>query len=520
MKQKLTEDAGHTENQPSLPICKTFSSIAVPATIHNTIISLGNFLAAFVLSLTGETGIAASGLFSSLQMLLQSFIYSFLFVLGPLAAQISPNEENYQEKNSTLLTFGILLSIVLSIPMTAWYYYSEEYFIATGQGTNISHVAGEAFELYTWGCWAEVALIPVSHYAIARKEHNAAMLFTLVQKALTLILAYYLVLDSEFSVHMGPKGLGLSYSIFSALTLIGFISYLVMKKSFACANLKALKRNIHQLKDILRFGWPISLHMGSELAVLAWLMQMAGQISSASLTAVEIVCQYTGFAIAVIIGLSQGTGMLTSQFAKRPLKIQQVMRIAMISSSVLSALVLIAFIAFPQQLTEVFLQYSSNSTNSTGEDSTNQEVKDISTEIYLIMAISTIPDNLRNIHTGALRGLMDTTVPMLANVIQSGICLGLAYLLINTVPELGASGLYIARGVSIALLSAYLWVRWEKKQPSCPKPNSGTLFSPPYRPGIVLTEINGPTPAIINNSPPTPLDPHNQDGSSSAILVI
>lgn len=48
--------------------------------------------------------------------------------------------------------------------------------------------------------------------------------------------------------------------------------------------------------------------------------------------------------------------------------------------------------------------------------------------LYLILALTNFPDNFRHIYTGALRGLLDTQIPMLLCVGQSVLNLGLAYL--------------------------------------------------------------------------------------------
>jgi MATE family multidrug resistance protein len=487
----------------TLKLCGTFTKIVVPATFLSAIISFANFFSAYILSLTGTDGVAASGLFTALQLLLQSFIYSFLYVLGPLTGNLKKDDPDFKNKSTALFAYGTIFSLILSTPMMAFYGFAEPFFVATGQNDTVAKIAGDAFRHYTWGCWADVALVAISQYAIARSEMISATIASLLQKTCALVLAYHLVLGANGSPKLGAEGLGFSYSISAIIALIAYTIYLAARKKISCINLRELRKQCGIFTQILKFGWPVSVHMGSELAVLAWLMQMTGVVSTQSLTATEIVCQYAGFAIAVIIGLSQGTSILISKVSKNREAVKTVIRIALISAAVLSLITGVFFMAIPAPMTDAFLGHTKNESNAT--ITYDNEVKDIAAGVFLVMALSNIPDNFRNVHTGSLRGEMDTFAPMIANVVQSAACLGLAYLSLYAT-NMGALGIFLARGISIAGVCAYLWHRSETKQPTCAKAlpqEQGDL--PAVAPGSPLGRAateGVPLPSPLDGTPP------------------
>lgn len=451
--------------QTKSQIYKAFALTVAPAIALNSVTAISDFVGTYILSLSGENGIAAGGLYSSLQLTVQGLIQSWLLVVGPLAAQID-SEELSKQKGTTLFVFTMALGAVFSVPMMLWYYYSNDYFLAIGEDANVTALASDAFIAYVPGCWADVLLMGAGQFAIARKEGVATLVTLLLQKTTALVFAYCLALGIGDFPEMGAAGLGYSYSIFAILALIAFTAYLIARGHFVKVTCSDLLSQRSQMQDIFKYGWPVFIHIGSELVILAWLIQMSGQISAASLAAVEIVCRYAAFPIVVSIGLSQGVGILVAQYQDSIENTRKVVQIGKISTSAITLFSIITFAIFPQQMSDLFLQYAGDGVNGTKASDFDEDVKSISIWVFIIFALSNIPDGSRTLDIGALRGKLDTTAPMVANVAQSIICLGLAYLFLYTT-DLGAKGLFIARGISLLPLAGYLWHRLERKISLC-----------------------------------------------------
>ncbi len=478
-------------------ITSEFFKTSLPAIAMSSVFAATDFVNTYILSLQyAEDGVAAGGLFSSLQLLLQGFIASFFFLVGSLEANMKDRSE---EKSSSLLFYALLLSVVASIPMLVWYPLSEKYFLAIGQDTNASKIAGHLFSSYTWGCWADTSFFVLGLYAVAKGEWLATFLFQVTQKALALTAAYFFLNVENASDFSGASNIGHSYSGASVAAFILFLVYLKARKKFSYPGRLALKQYAsYWPKEIAKSGWQISLHRGFDLAILAWLIQMTGQISEESISAVEIACRYAAIPIVVMIGVSQALSILIAKYESNPKVIQELMRLGIFTSLSVSAAFIALLNPFAEKLTGFFINPNSSSDfNASKLEAINAEIVDVAASVLWALTISTSTGGLASIYTGAFWGSFKTRDPMIANITQSLVCLGLAYALIN-LTDLGASGVFVSRGSCATGYFLYLLVVWEKGLPTwrCPaKCRLGGKFLKSSRSNVVtqvaFSELGG-----------------------------
>lgn len=461
----MKENEGSDSNIKS--ITKDFVITSLPTIALSSISAVADFVGTFILAARyGEDGVAAGGLFSALRLLLEGFICSFFLVVGPLLSS-AENDSNGKERASSMLFYGVMMSLAFSIPMITWYWYSEDYFLATGQDANASRIAGDALSAFSFGCWSEISFLVAGQVAISQSEKLATLLFLLAQKGVGLALSYYLVDPEKTGANLGASGLGYATAASSVLSLFVFIAYLFCRGKITCIGRRVLKENKAQPKEIALKGWSVFFHRGIELAIFSWMIQMCGQISESTLTAVEISSRYAAFPIVIGIGISHGISMLISKNINDPSAVSHLMRLGYLSTSILSALaVIILNSPFNQNMIDLFMQFSNETTelNST-TDTSNATIPDVSKEMFIAFSLNNVPDNVRHFYTGAFWGNMNTRDPMIANIIQSGLGLSLAYLFLN-VTELGAPGIFYARGIFLLGFCGYLVPVWEKIHPT------------------------------------------------------
>jgi Na+-driven multidrug efflux pump len=97
------------------------------------------------------------------------------------------------------------------------------------------------------------------------------------------------------------------------------------------------------------------------------------------------------------------------------------------------------------------------------DHSISAETMDLAKWLLAISALSLMIDSLRNITTGALRGLYDSRYPMYLSVILMwGIGLPVG-LFLAFKAHWGVIGFASANGLAVLLCELFLWRRWNSK---------------------------------------------------------
>ena len=429
---------------------KTFINLASPFALSTAIVAAGNFVSARFLAELGDDELAASGLITSGQLLTQGFFWSPLFAVGILAA-ISKGA-NLHDGVLSAYQNGLIASLVLSIPIIAFCFTAGQIFELTGQKKSVARIAGDFFTNYGIGCYGDVFLLMTQQYALAVGEQYAVLFSTFLEKAITVGLSYYLLFGKP---KLGASGLGYSYSAAAVFTWLAFTVYLAARSVINISdafNFSKLKSRYTSLVQLIKVGAPIGFQVGIELAVLSVLLAFSGVLSPKDLIAAEVVFQYTGFILVPIIGVSQATGMLVGMAvgSSNPRLANRYANIGYALGMVIPIATMLAMIFAYEPLTNFFI------------DTNNPENSGILSQtktLFIINGVAMLPDFVRNVSLGTLRGLMDTNIPMWVNTAFSVANVIASYLLAFQL-DTGNEGIYSARAVAIGLIASTLTLRW------------------------------------------------------------
>jgi MATE family multidrug resistance protein len=209
---------------------------------------------------------------------------------------------------------------------------------------------------------------------------------------------------------------------------------------------------------IVTLGTPAAMQILLEVGVFAAASTLAGRITPAAVAAHQIVLNVVGCLFMVPYGISSAAAVRVGHAIGRrdPRGARHAGWIAVALALGAMTCSAILFALAPGALIRLFTD--------------DPEVLTIGVGLLLVAAVFQLFDGLQVVSTGALRGLGDTRVPMIANLIGHwGLGLPIAYALCFWYGW-GAQGLWAGLAVGLILIGATLLVvwHWRSRQLSAP----------------------------------------------------
>jgi MATE family multidrug resistance protein len=414
------------------------------------------FLCMTMLAQLGHTVLAASALIFTTQISIMVIGMSILMVLSILIGH-AYGAQNYSAIGG-FMQHGWMLAILISIPIMIFYWHISAILIFFGQKKPLADIVQVFFHPYILGVIPMLLSVCNQQLCYGVHRQKLAVLTGIFQVIILLITAYLLIFGKFGLPHLGAAGLGYAmaaqawfYFLFTTL----FFYYDDYFKPFALFHYR-LSKNWNQLTQIFKFGWPISLQMSGEMISFFIIVAMVGWVSTNALAAYQVILQYLFLVIIPIFSLSQASGVLVGQAcgSKQFTEIKKLGYGSMQLALAISLITAFIFLLFPRSLATLYLDVN---------NPINAETVHLVVILFAITAISQIFDAVRNVITGALRGLFDMRFSMFIGL--GGIWLlgiPLSYFLAFPL-HLGVVG--IAIGSALGMLAGTLVIvyRWHLK---------------------------------------------------------
>jgi MATE family multidrug resistance protein len=206
-----------------------------------------------------------------------------------------------------------------------------------------------------------------------------------------------------------------------------------------------------RMRNIVRVGLPAATQFALEIGVFATAGALAARITPAALAANQIVLNIAGFVFMVPYGLSSAAAVRVGHAVGRqdPPAVRHAGWLALALAGTFAVVMSVTFATAPQPFLRIF-------TADTG-------VLQTGALVLLIYALFQPFDAFQTVATGALRGLGETRVPMVVNLVGHwAIGLPLAYYLCFT-RSWGVAGLWAGLSVSLGLVGATLVGVWHAR---------------------------------------------------------
>ncbi|MCH8019121.1 MATE family efflux transporter [candidate division KSB1 bacterium] len=402
--------------------------------------------------------LAAIAVGNSLWVPLLLFVLGTLLAINPIVAQLFGGGK--KEQIGKNLWQGLWLGLFLSVPgffMVRNMSFIMDFFNIQPEiiPTTLGYL-----NAISWCIPAQFCYFALRFFNEGIHIAKPSMYFAIIGAVINIFANYVFMFGHLGFPAMGPVGTGWATTLVWWMILIGMILFTFRKKirqdfqilhSFDWPHWKSQK-------EILKIGIPNGFSFGIEVTMFAVVALIIGSMGVNQVAAHQVTINFAALAFMIPLGLSFAiTARVGFAVGKNELdEARFIGYIGIAISTLVMCLTALFMLALPEVIIGVY----------TKED----DVARIAVNLLFFAAIFQISDGLQVSGLAALRGLKDTKIPMLVNVVAYWVVgLPLGYLLgINY--ALGPAGLWIGLilGLSVAAvlhnLRFYLLTNGEKLQ--------------------------------------------------------
>jgi MATE family, multidrug efflux pump len=334
-----------------------------------------------------------------------------LFLLGSgFALAVMPMVASYHAKGDETnirraTRMGIWLSFgfaILAMPAMLW---SESILLALRQTEAVAEMGGRYLRIAGWGIFPALIVMTIKSYLAALERTQIVFWITLLGAAVNAVANYGLIFGNWGLPELGIRGAALASLATQIVMLIGVIAYamLALPKHKLFHRLWRVDQDM--LKRVFQLGWPIGLTSLSEVGLFAGSAFMMGWLGEIPQAAHGIALQLASIMFMVHLGLSNvATIRAGNAVARRdPAHLVRGAHTVTALSVIMSVLTIALFLLMPEPLIALFL----------GRDvEARDEIMAIGVVLLALAALFQLVDGAQVIALGLLRGVRDTTVPM------------------------------------------------------------------------------------------------------------
>lgn len=398
------------------------------------------------------TALAASTIAGTLFFVIFIVGAGFAQAVTPLVAAAAEEDDEVQVRRVTRM--GLWLSIFYGLVVTIPFFWAEDILIAIGQDPEVAGLAHIYLQIVIWQMIPALIVMTLKAF-LAAMEHTAIILWATIGTAvLNGFINYALIFGNWGMPELGIKGAAIASLTVNLITVLILVAY-IMKVLPQFQLFKNFWRSDSEImKRVYKLGWPIGLTSLAEGGLFSASAVMMGWIGAIELAAHGIAIQLASLTFMVHIGFSQAATVRAGRALGRKdeLSLRRGGITAIGMSAFYAVLTSIVFLALPETLVSLFIDPN---------EPERATLLRIGASLIMVAALFQLVDGLQVLALGLLRGVQDTTVPMIMATISYWVIgLPASYLLAFTF-GLGGVGLWLGLVIGLAVAAVLLlWRFW------------------------------------------------------------
>jgi multidrug resistance protein, MATE family len=430
-------------------------ALAWPLILTNVTMVLINATDVFLLAKLGPNALAASALGSGLCIAMLLIGIGIVTAAAPLmAAELGRNAHSVRDLRRTFRQ-ALWSATAVCIPLWLLLWFTGPLLAWAGQPPQLASDTGVFVQALMWMIWPALGVVVLRSFMATLEQPKWAMVAGIAAVVVNAVVNYGLIFGNFGLPELGLMGAGIGSSITSLFQFLFLCGVIKLHKRFRRYHLfgRWWRSDWQRFFTIWRLGFPIGLHMGFEAMVFAAAVFLMGYISTASVAAHAVAIQIASMTFMVPMGIGQaatvrvglGYGRRDSEAIRRAGWAAYALGVGFMTAMA------VVIWAMPGTLAGLFLDPSV---------AANAEVLRLSILFLIVAAVFQIVDGAQVVGTGMLRGLQDTTWPMLFAAFGYwvvGIGLG-AWLAFSRGWD--GVGIWMGLAVGLGIVAALVLVRW------------------------------------------------------------
>ncbi len=315
---------------------------------------------------------------------------------------------------------SLWLAIILAVPTILLLRNAEPVLLLLDLEPEVARLADGYLKAAAWGIPGFFGYLALKHFNEAVSVTRPAMYFAVVGLFFNIIGNYTLMFGRFGFPALGAIGTGWATMLVMWVMFLCMLVYTYRKKGyreFGIFNDLRLPDPAY-MKELLRLGLPIGITMTMEVSMFAVMSLLMALFSTTAVAAHQITLNIASITFMMAFGLSSAITIRVGQnLGKKSMRMATFSGYTGITMTIMMmCCTATVFLLFPEFLVSIY----------TGDES----LTPLAVQLLFFAAIFQISDGLQVSGSAALRGLKDTKIPMIVNLIAYWfVGLGSGYLL-------------------------------------------------------------------------------------------
>jgi MATE family multidrug resistance protein len=419
--------------------------LAVPVVVAQVGMMLMGVVDTMVVGRVSAEALAAVALGNLAIMVVSGFVYGLLMALDPLVAQAFGARDEVGARRA--VQRGLLLAVLVTVPATAVLLPVEPLLQLARQPADVIPIAVGYIYRCLPGLLPFYAFVVLRHTLQALERIRPIVITIALANVLNLILDLALVFGKMGLPAMGAFGSAWATSASRAALLAGLV--VVAWRDLRPVTLP-LEREAFRMRPLWRtvlLGAPIGIQLQLELGAFGVIALLMGTLGTVSMAAHQVAINLASLTFMVPLGISTAAAVRVGHAVGRQdgSGARRAASAALLCGAGFMALTAVLFIGLPLALATLY--------------TSDGAVTALAAALIPIAGVFQVFDGLQVVSSGILRGIGDTRVPMVINVLGFWLVGLPVSVALGFGAGLGPRGLWWGLVFALAALAALLMLR-------------------------------------------------------------
>lgn len=405
--------------------------LGIPAIGAQLATILMNFVDTVMSGNLSAEALAAVAVGSNLIMPAMVFGLGVLFAVNPVVSH-ALGAEAFKEIGREVRQ-SLYLALFLSLPVMLVLFNIQPIIVRVGIEPEIVPVTVGYVSAFAWGMPAIFFFVALRAFNDGVGRTKPGFFIGVLGLGVNVLANYSLIYGNFGAPKLGAIGAGWASTIVNWIMFLTILIYTYAKRDYARFEIFNTIRRPQwvYLRTFLSIGVPNGLSFLIEVSMFAFVALMAGNMGTTAVAAHQVAINVASISFMIPFGLSTAITQRVGQFMgkKRPDLSAQAGWIGILFSGAIMSISATLMLTLPRQIAGIYTP--------------SEPVIDLAAQLLYLAAIFQLSDGFQVSALGALRGLKDTSIPMIVNFFAYWILgLGLAWYL-GFIMEMETRGLWI-----------------------------------------------------------------------------
>jgi MATE family multidrug resistance protein len=323
-----------------------------------------------------------------------------------------------------------------------------------GQEPAMAELVGQYLAIAGWGIIPALLVMVLKSYLAALERTQAVFWITILAGIANVIANYAFIFGNWGAPELGIRGAAIASLGSNSVALLAVIIYVLKALPEHQIFVRLWRPDWDMLVRVFRLGLPIGFTGLSEVGLFAASAVMMGWLGTVALAAHGIALQLASMTFMVHLGISNvATIRAGNAYGRRdPEHLAKGAITSTAMSIFVAALTIVIFVVWPEPLIDLFMQKDEPARN---------QILAVGVGLLAMAALFQLVDGAQAVALGLLRGVQDTTIPMIfAGISYWLVGIPVSYFLGFVVGLDGIGvwlGLVFGLGVAAVLLNIRFW---------------------------------------------------------------